>query len=138
MPEDDTRGAEIRRSALRGAGWAAGFSAVMGVAALARGGPSTMVKGPIRVFPRGRELGAELLERTRDLYAEAQAEHAGADRPEGSEDRPPPGGSGLRPSLCGRAGARRPGRGRQAIGAREATLAHRTLTAWSPLRGRRR
>ncbi len=77
MAEHDAKGAQVWQSAGRGAGWALGFSAVMGGASLLRGGPAPLVKGAMRAFLRGREVAAELGERTRDLYAEAQSEHVG-------------------------------------------------------------
>lgn len=77
MSEHESKRTQVLQSVGRGAGWGLGFSAVMGGASLLRGGPAPAIKGSMRVFLRGRELAAELGERVRDLYAEAQAEHAG-------------------------------------------------------------
>jgi hypothetical protein len=70
------RTSEVWKGTRRGAGWALGVGTVVSVAALLRDGPRQTLKAAMKAGLRGREMAAEMSEQVRDLYAEAQVEHA--------------------------------------------------------------
>jgi hypothetical protein len=70
------RTSEVWKGTRRGAGWALGVGTVVSVAALLRDGPRQTLKAAMKAGLRGREVAAEMSEQVRDLYAEAQVEHA--------------------------------------------------------------
>ena len=75
MAEQSERRSEVWRGGRRGAGWALGFVSVLGLGSfLSRGGEST-AKAAMKAGLRGRQVGAEVMERVQDLYAEAQHEY---------------------------------------------------------------
>ncbi len=76
MAEVSSRASEVWKGTRRGAGWALGVGTVVSVAALLRDGPRHTVKAAMKAGLRGREVAAEISEQVRDLYAEAQVEHA--------------------------------------------------------------
>lgn len=76
MAERGERTSEFWRGGRRGAGWALGFVSVVGLGSiLSRGGEST-AKAAMKAGLRGRRVGAEVIERVQDLYAEAESEYA--------------------------------------------------------------
>ena len=87
MSEQRKTRSEIWRGARRGMGWALGVGGVVSAAGLLRDGPRETVKAMMKAGMRGREVGAELSEQLRDLYAEAQSERFAASEPEGKVDR---------------------------------------------------
>ena len=76
MADVSGRTSEVWKGTRRGAGWALGVGTVVSVAALLRDGPRQTLKAAMKAGLRGREVAAELSEQVRDLYAEAQVEHA--------------------------------------------------------------
>jgi hypothetical protein len=67
---------ELRKGARRGAGWAIGFSAVVGASNVVRHGWRPTAKRTFKALLGLRTLGAETGEQLRDLYAEAESEYA--------------------------------------------------------------
>ncbi len=76
MADVSGRTSEVWKGSRRGAGWALGVGTVVSVAALLRDGPRQTLKAAMKAGLRGREVAAEMSEQVRDLYAEAQVEHA--------------------------------------------------------------
>ncbi len=76
MADVSGRTSEVWKGTRRGAGWALGVGTVVSVAALLRDGPRQTLKAAMKAGLRGREVAAEMSEQVRDLYAEAQVEHA--------------------------------------------------------------
>ena len=76
MADVSGRTSVVWKGTRRGAGWALGVGTVVSVAALLRDGPRQTLKAAMKAGLRGREVAAEMSEQVRDLYAEAQVEHA--------------------------------------------------------------
>ncbi len=72
------RKSELWKGVRRGVGWTAGVGTVLTAAAVLRDGPRPALKAVLKAALRGREVAAEVGEQVRDLYAEAQSEHAAA------------------------------------------------------------
>ena len=75
MAERGERASEAWKGMRSGAGWGAGFACVLGGASVLTRGAQPALKGAMKSLLRMREVGAEAVERVRDIYAEAESEY---------------------------------------------------------------